>query len=277
MIVWQPEQIWAPDSPSTLQRATRSLSFRGKKEVDCDDKGTEEEVDWFVRLLQIAFLRSLLELSNYSFSVVASSSKICLKIAEAITLHLIKVLFPFNLMDMSGDLFDSVRTKMDPEDFHWLNILTSPPAIFRFTEAVAWNMVLSVSYELNLPSIEQSVERAKDTLMKAILLFISLSRPLKKVALVLRALFFLSDALESRILYLHHTEQLKGLMRDIHVEFLEHKDMEPIVPLITILVQLEGILARNCHKPVTAKTIILETVKDGAQMIVSWVGNFFFA
>jgi len=80
----------APDSPSTLQRATRTLSFWGKNSSDNDDKDTEEKVDWSYGLLQITFLCSLPEMSNFSFSVVASSPDICLKIAEAIVLHLIK-------------------------------------------------------------------------------------------------------------------------------------------------------------------------------------------
>jgi len=166
---------------------------------------------------------------------------------------------------------------MDPESVSWLLILTSPRAVLRLTEAAAWNLVLSVSDDLVLPSIERSVERAKESLTGTILAFMSLSRPLKKVALVLRAHFILNDILESKGIHTHHLKLLKGLMRDIHAEFPEHKDMEPIVPLLAILVQLERLLAENNQRPVTAKTVVLATVKEGARTIVSWVDDSIFS
>lgn len=266
----------AQNSPSTLQRATRSLSFWGKNAAADDDKDTEEKINWSVGLLQIVFLSTILELSNHSFSVVASSSGICLKIAEATVLHTTKILLPFDVMDMSGNLYDRVRPQMDPASLSSLRILTSPSTVFRLTETFAWNLVLRVSEDLFLPSIQRSVERAKETLTGAILAFMSLSRPLKKVALVLRALFILNSTIESKGIHPYHLKQLKGLMRDIHA-FPDHKDMEPIEPLLAILVQIEGLLAQNNQRPVTAKTIVLATAKEGAPTIVSWVDDFIFS
>jgi hypothetical protein len=98
-------------------------------------------------------------------------------------------------MDMSGNLYDRVRPQMDPESLSSLRILTSPSTVLLLTETVAWNLVLSVSEDLILPSIHQSVERAKP-LTGAILAFMSLSRPWKKVALVLRAIFILNSVIE---------------------------------------------------------------------------------
>jgi hypothetical protein len=172
-------------------------------------------------------------------------------------------------MDMSGNLYDRVRPQMDPESLSSLRILTSPSTVLRLTETVAWNLVLSVSEDLILPSIHQSVERAKETLTGAILAFMSLSRPWKKVALVLRAIFILNSVIESKGIHPYHLKHLKGLMRDVHAEFPDHKDMEPIVPLLSILVQIERLLAENNQRPVTATTIVLATAKEGTQTIVS--------
>lgn len=53
--------------------------------------------------------------------------------------------------------------------------------------------------------------------------------------------------------------------------------MEPIVPLLVILVQIERLLAENNQNLVTAKVIVLATVKEGARTIVSWVDDFIFS
>jgi hypothetical protein len=102
----------------------------------------------------------------------------------------------------------------------------------------------------------------------------SLSKPLEKVALVLRALILLSDIVESRVIHPLHAQAMKSLMRDVHAELPTGADKEVIQPMLTILVEIERLLVKNKNKPVTAKTVVFSTAKKGAKTIVDWTKKF---
>ena len=134
-------------------------------------------------------------------------SGVAMYISEAIVFSYERFFSKLNL-GLDGNLLDRLRPNTDPETFRWICILTSPTTLCRHVENMAWQLVLDAAENILLPCAQDTVSRTRDT----ILYFMSLSRPLVKVALVLRALILLSEIVESRVVHPLHAKMLTCLM-----------------------------------------------------------------
>jgi hypothetical protein len=134
-------------------------------------------------------------------------SGVAMYISEAIVFSYERFFSKLNL-GLDGNLLDRLRPNTDPETFRWIYILTSPTTLCRHVENMAWQLVLDAAENILLPCAQDTVSRTRDT----ILYFMSLSRPLVKVALVLRALILLSEIVESRVVHPLHAKMLTCLM-----------------------------------------------------------------
>ena len=225
------------------------------------------------KLFQIEFLCNMLSLGDSAFGALASTPGIAMYISEAIVFSYKRFFSKLNL-GLESNLLDRLRLNTDPERFRWVDILTSPTTVCRHIENMAWQLVFDAAENILLPCAQETVSRTRDTAAKTILYFMFLSRPLVKVALLLRASILLSEIVESHVITLWHAEMLKCLMRDVHREFPTDAHKKVIRPLLTIFMEIECILAKNKSKPITVKGQVFPTAKKGARIIVRWTKNF---
>ena len=172
----------APDAASTVQGPTRGVPNPSEDNVLLNDDEKPSDVpDRYLRLFQIEFLCKVLSLGDSAFGALASMPGMAMYISEAIVFSYERFFSKLNL-GLDGNLLDHLRPNTDPETFRWIYILTSPTTLCRHVENMAWQLVLDAAENILLPCAQDTVSRTRDT----IVYFMSLSRPLVKMALVLR-------------------------------------------------------------------------------------------
>jgi hypothetical protein len=270
----------ARDAASTVQGPTRGATVSGSDISEDTILCHDDEIPTGVpksclRTYQIDFLCQVLSLSEWGAFMLVEGREggIGMRISDAIVFSYDRFFSKLDL-GLDGDLLHRLPPNIDPETFRQIHIITKPSTVCRLVEHLASQLIFDAAENIPLPCAQETISRVRDTAAKAVFYFMSFSRPLVKVALVLRALILLSDIVESRTIHPLHVRVLKSLMRDVHGELPTDEDKEVIQPLLIILMELERLLTKNKNKPVTTKTVVFSTAKKGAKTIVDWTKDF---
>lgn len=268
----------ARDAASTVQGPTRgatvSASDLSEDIILCHDEETPPGVPYSCRKsYEIAFLCSVLSLDDGAFRAFWLISGIGMHTSDAIVYFYDRFFAKFDF-GPDGDLLARLPPNMDPETSRQIDMITKPITVCRIAEHMAFQLVFDANEDISSLYSPENVSRVRGTAAKAVFYFMSFSRPHMKVALVLRALIILSDIVESCTIDPLHVQVLKSLMRDVHAEFPTDEDKEIIPPLLTILMELGRLLAKNKNKPVTANKVVFSTANKGAKTIVDWTKRF---